>query len=597
MLCTRLKPYRMPRALSIRMSPNISLLLPEPVIGYVAPMLQLLRIRNFAIVEDVVAEFEPGLNVITGETGAGKSILIGALGLLLGERADRQTIRAGEAQCMVQAVFHLADGERIDQTLETLGVEPCDQGALMVQRTVLAAGGGKIFVNNTPITLQSLKTLGDMLVDMHGPHDHQSLLRQDFQMDLLDAFGGNSSLLGAYRDIYGRMAALKSEVKAVQGAGPDMAAQRDMLAWQIREIEEADLADLDEAALENEHSVASHAQRILELIEGCRQALTDGDGCAFDGLGFAQKALDEMTGMTSEANEWLEEARSAAIRVQELSDALNRAAQNIDSDPRRLEWLETRMALLFKLKRKYGASVPEIQARLEQARQQLYDLDHREERLAELVAQLADTQAHMRDAGAKLSRARKKSASSLSRAVAEQLRDLGFPHGGFEARLHETDAGPSGLDEVEFGFAPNVGEAMRPLRKIASSGEISRVMLAIKAVLSEHDRIPVLVFDEVDANVGGEMGVAIGEKLAGVAKHRQVLCITHLPQVAVYGATHWVVEKQVEDGRTHSRIRAVSGRAREEEVARMLGGRSTTDVTFRHAREMLQRGAKKGATG
>ncbi len=560
-------------------------------------MLQLLRIRNFAIVEDVAAEFEPGLNVITGETGAGKSILIGALGLLLGERADRQAIRAGEEQCMVQAVFHLADGERVDRALETLGVEPCDQGDLMVQRTVSASGGGKIFVNNTPVTLQALKTLGDMLVDMHGPHDHQSLLRQDFQMELLDAFGGNGLLLGAYRDIYGRMAVLKSEMSALQGASPDRIAQRDVLAWQIREIEEADLADMDEAALENEHSVAGNAQRILELIEGCRQALTDGDGCAFDGLGFVQKALDEMTGMTSEANAWLEEARSAAIRVQELSDALNRAAQNIDSDPRRLEWLETRMALLFKLKRKYGASVPEIQARLEQARQQLYDLDHREERLAELEAQLAATQAQVREAGLKLSRARKKSASALSRAVAEQLRDLGFPHGGFEAHLHETDAGPSGLDEAEFGFAPNVGEAMRPLRKIASSGEISRVMLAIKTVLSGHDRIPVLVFDEVDANVGGEMGVAIGEKLAGVAEHRQVLCITHLPQVAVCGATHWVVEKQVEDGRTHSRIRAVSGSAREAEVARMLGGRSTTDVTVRHAREMLKRGTKKGATG
>ncbi len=551
-------------------------------------MLQLLRIRNFAIVEDVAAEFEPGLNVITGETGAGKSILIGALNLLLGERADRQAIRSGEDQCMAQAVFQLGDPERANALLEELGIEPCEEGALLVQRTVSAAGAGKIFVNNAPATVQTLKTLGDLLVDMHGPHDHQSLLRADFQLDLLDAYGGHGSALAAYRGLYAGLAAANREIAALRGSGPDLDAQRDLLAYQIREIEEAELVGVDETALQDEHSTAANAQRILELIEGGRQALTEGDGCAFDTLGFAQKTLDELAGLTAQGAEWLDEARSIAIRMQELSDTLNRFAQSVDSDSRRLEWLEARMAALFKLKRKYGSSVPEIVARLDALKTQLYDMDHREERLSELTAKRMEIEARLREAGLALRRARAKSANALTRAVAASLRDLGFPHGGFAAQTRECEPGPSGMDEAEFGFAPNVGEAMRPLRKIASSGEISRVMLAIKAALAAHDRIPVLVFDEVDANVGGEMGVAIGEKLAAVAERRQILCITHLPQVAAQGTTHWVVEKQVRDGRTSARIRPVAGKEREAEIARMLGGRRASEITRKHAREMLR---------
>jgi DNA repair protein RecN (Recombination protein N) len=552
-------------------------------------MLQTLRVKNLAVVEDATVEFEAGLNVITGETGAGKSILIGALGLLLGERADRQSIRSGRSQCMVQAQFQLKDADRANRLCEATGLEPCDHGALIVSRTVLAAGGGKIFVNGTPATLPSLKALGDILLDMHGPHEHQSILRQDFQMDLLDAFGDHGEVLDRYRAQYAQLAERRAEAEALQGDGPDLATQKDLLAWQIREIEEAELEGTDEAQIQEEHAVAAHARRIAELIQGALEALTEGDHSAFAGLSFTQKALDEMSRLTRQAHEWLDEARSVAIRIQELADTLNRYGQNVDCDPQRLEWLESRMAALHRLKRKYGSSVHDILSSLERARKQLYDMEHREERMAELAEWIRNAEAGLRETGARLSALRRKSARALSAAVSEHLRDLGFPHGGFSVQVQAAEAKSSGMDDVEFGFAPNVGETMRPLRKIASSGEISRVMLALKVVLSDHDRIPVLVFDEIDSNVGGEMGAAIGEKLARVARQRQAICITHLPQVASYGTTHWVVTKEVEEGRTHSRIRAVGGREREAEIARMLSGRTITDTTVRHAREMLQR--------
>ena len=550
-------------------------------------MLETLRVKNLAIVENIQVDFGDGLNIITGETGAGKSIIVGALGLVLGERAAKDLIRTGEEKCGVEAAFQLREPGPMDTLLEELGVDPCDSGRLIVRRIVSSSGAGKNLVNDCPATLQSLKRIGNLLIDMHGPHDHQSLLSQDFQLDLLDSFGHLWELRDAYESAYLAMLEFQNRRRALEGDDEEVAREVDMLSFQVKEIEDADLTDADEEDLEREHAIVANAQKILELAGRIRDALTEGENSAFDALAFAQTTASELTDVLDEAGTWKKEAESAAIQAQELSDTINRSVQGIEGDPGRLQFLEDRMALIHKLKRKYGACVAEILQFLEKSQGRLQNLETRAQQLADVDAQIAETAKKVKVQGRKLGKARREAAERLAGAVTDELRGLGFSHGVFSVGLQESEPQPSGTDVVEFGVAPNVGESMRPLRAIASSGEISRVMLATKAVLAAHDRIPVMVFDEIDANVGGEMGQAVGAKLAAVAANHQVLCITHLPQVAVHGATHFVVLKEVKEGRTRTLIQRVKGKERVEEVARMLGGKDLTSVTLKHAREML----------
>lgn len=552
-------------------------------------MLQSLRVKNLAIVENILVELRPGLNVITGETGAGKSVLIGALGLLLGERADKSLIRAGEDACGVEASFSLADSSAIDRILEELAIPACDGGRLLIRRIVSASGGNKILVNDCPATLQTLARLGTLLVDMHGPHDHQSLLDRDFQLDVLDAAGHHNKPRAAYEQAYRALLDLEQQRHALDGDDKQVAQQIDLLAYQVQEIESAALTAADESELEQEHATVANAQQILALADAIRNAVSDDESSAFSRMAFVQSRLDELIPMLPDAQAWKKEASGIAIAMQELADTVSRAATRIEADPARLQWLEDRMAEVHKLKRKYGGSVEAVLGHLAACKQQLQGLETRGQRIAELDRDIAAARAAVNAAGAALSQARRKCATGLAKAVTGELKELGFAHGQFLIDLQAAEPRPSGLDTIEFGFAPNAGEPARPLRLIASSGEISRVMLALKTVVARHDRIPVLIFDEIDANVGGEMGTAIGAKLATVAETHQVLCITHLPQVAVFGQAHYVVNKEVKDGRTRTLIKSVDGEARAEEVARMLGGKDLTSVTLRHAREMLKR--------
>lgn len=552
-------------------------------------MLHSLRVRNLALVEDVSVEFQSGLNVITGETGAGKSVIIGALGLLLGERADRTLIRAGADQCAAEAVFHLADSGSVDAILEECGLPPCEDGQLLLRRTLAANGTGKNLVNDSPTTLQVLKRVGELLVDMHGPYDHQSLLKTEFQLDILDAFGHLWDARGAYEALYQERLGLLAQRQELEGTNDqDVAQQIEMLAFQVKEIQDAALVEGEDDSLAREQIEVANAQRILDLAGGIRNALVDGENSAFNGLAFAQKALSDLAALVESAGGWRDEARSIAVQIQELGQTVERYVHNIEADPARLQWLEERMAIYHRLKRKYGGTVRDVLDRLEQARTRLRDLESRGERLAEIDGKIDALREKMEQVGGKLGKARRTVASKLAQAITRELRDLGFQHGAFAVDLAAGEPGPSGLDSIEFSFAPNPGEPARPLRAIASSGEISRVMLAVKAVLANHDSIPVLVFDEIDANVGGAMGTAIGGKLDTVGRHHQVLCITHLPQVAVFGKTHFAVTKDVSDGRTRTHILRLGKEERVEEVARMLGGRDLTSVTLKHAREMLR---------
>jgi DNA repair protein RecN (Recombination protein N) len=319
--------------------------------------------------------------------------------------------------------------------------------------------------------------------------------------------------------------------------------------------------------------------------------LTEADSAALTAMGEVQQQLESLRDLLEQVDEWKNEARGIAVRIQELSAAIDQRLTAINADPERMQWLDDRLTLLHRLKRKYGNSVPELIAYRDKTKARLHDLEHRGETIAKIEKEIAAASDEVETAGRKLGAARRKAAGRLATAVTAELRDLGFSHGGFDVKVETGEPQASGMDQVDFGFAPNAGEPMRPLRAIASSGEISRVMLALKTVLAAHDKIPVLVFDEIDANVGGETSVAVAAKLALVADRRQVLCITHLPQVAAQGTTHIRVRKEVRDGRTYTNIERLDASTRVEEVARMLGGRDLTSVTLKHARELLKQAA------
>ena len=563
-------------------------------------MIELLSVRDLAVVEKADIAFGPGLNAVTGETGAGKSVLLSAIGLLTGQRGDRSEVRAGAAQADVRARFLLppATLEAVAPLLDEAGLDPCEDGALLLRRTLSSSGAGRCFVNGGPATVQTLRRIGERLVDFHGPHDNQSLLAPAFQLDALDAFGACAPARAAYAELWSSLRALEERRAALRGADEGAVEREiDLLRYQVREIEDAALdPEADGDALRDEYAAATNSARILELGSGVCAALSEADGNAVDAVAAAVRALEEMRDLSSrDAAAWLDELVPLSSRLSELSRDVSSTLSRLDASPERLAELEARMSLVETLRHKYGRTIPDVLAFLARAKERLAELEGRGELLAALEADVRKADAAVRAAGRILSEKRRKAAGSLAKAVVRELADLGLARAGFEVRVEPAEPRESGMDAVDFGFAPNPGEPMRPLRQIASSGEISRVMLALKTVLAAHDRIPVLVFDEIDANVGGEIARVVGRKLAALGASRQILCITHLPQVASCAASHFLVRKEIRGDRTYTGIAPLAGEARVDELARMLGGERLTSVVRRHARELLDRGAAPDA--
>jgi DNA repair protein RecN (Recombination protein N) len=559
-------------------------------------MLTTLRIRNLALVAELGLELEPGYNVITGETGAGKSILIGALNLLLGERADRTLIRSGMDQCMVEGVFDVKGlGETFQEFLVQRGLERCEDGHLLIKRSLGANGTNKQFINGSPTTLNVLSAAGQFLVDIHGPHEHQSLLHPSRQLAILDAFGKLEPDRQAFADIVRRRTSLEVEKRALVVDEKTYAQQLDLLRFQVNEISAGRLHQDDEAAVETEYQRASNAAKLLQLAQAALDALAENENALLTQTGVVGRLLQELQRIDRSSDSLLVSHEQAVAALQDLQGGLSHYADKIDVDPGRLQELEERLNLLHSLKRKYGASLTDVIAFEKEARARLHALEQRDSELERLNAELRKLDGELWQCGQSLSSKRRKCIPRLEKAVALQLGDLGFKQSRLEARLQalsqdavmEDPAGvnSTGFDTVEFEFAPNPGEPPRPLRAIASSGELARVMLALKTVLAAEDQIPVLVFDEVDANVGGETAKAVGEKMQQIAQNRQVLCITHLPQVAAPASAHYLASKKIKDGRTISEIRLLEKQERVLELQRMLGGES--DAARRHAQAML----------
>lgn len=563
-------------------------------------MLTTLRIKNLALVADLTLELRPGCNVISGETGAGKSIIIGALNLVLGERADRTLLRAGAESCAVEAVFEMAKLARsLAPLLEEHGLEPCEDNQLVLKRVFTAAGANRQFVNGSPATLAALAAIGELLVDMHGPHDHQSLLHPAKQLAILDAFGGLTPQVAAFAELVCRRAALETEKAALIVDERTYAQQLDLLRHQVQEITAARLRPGEEAEVAAGHHRASNAARLLELSQAALGALDGEEASLLNQLGLLGRTLQELQRVDPAARPFAEAHEQAVGSLRDLQADLSRYADRVDLDPARLAELEERLNLIHSLKRKYGASLAEVIAFGDAAKAKLHSLEQRDAELTRLNDALAKLDAELARAGRELTAARRKVIPKLTKAVTRQLQDLGFAQSELGVALAAAgsigdgqspiaDLKATGFDTIEFQFAPNPGEPARPLRAIASSGELARVMLALKTVLAAEDEIPVLVFDEVDANVGGETANAVGEKMRQIARARQVLCITHLAPVAAAADTHFVVTKQVRDGRTTSDIQPLSAKQRVDELARMLGGQG--EAARKHAEALLAGG-------
>jgi DNA repair protein RecN (Recombination protein N) len=557
-------------------------------------MLTTLRIKNLAIVADLTLELQPGCTVITGETGAGKSIVIGALNLVLGERADRALIRTGSDFCSVEAVF---DVSRLKAPLKNFlaenGLEPCEENQLVLKRTFTSAGANRQFVNGSPTTLAALATIGEGLVDIHGPHDHQSLLHPTKQLAILDAFGGLQNEREAFGGLVRRRADLGTEKAALIVDEKAYAQQLDLLRFQAEEISAAKLQPGEEEQLAEEYQRASNAAKLLQLGQTALDLLSENESSLLTQAGIVGRTLQELQRIDPGAEPILNLHAQAASSLRELQSELSRYVDKMDLNPGRLQELEERLDLVHSLKRKYGATLAEVIAFGEETKSKRQSLEQHDEELARLNAALAKLDAEIARAGRELSARRKKIIPHLAKAVSKQLADLGFKQSKFEVGITTLDgqAHPAsrlsqqGFDQIEFQFAPNPGEPAKPLRAIASSGEMARVMLALKTVLAAEDEIPVLIFDEVDANIGGETAHAVGEKMKQIAVKRQVLCITHLPQVAAPADAHYVVTKQVKEGRTICEIHLLDKKERVKELTRMLGGQ--TDAARKHAEALL----------
>jgi DNA repair protein RecN (Recombination protein N) len=557
-------------------------------------MLTALRIKNLALVADLALEFQPGFNAISGETGAGKSILIGALNLVLGGRADRTLLRAGADSCTVEAVFDIAKVRApLAELLEEAGLEPCENHQLLLKRTFTAAGANRQFVNGSPTTLATLARLGEWLVDMHGPHEHQSLLQPARQLAILDAFGGLEPLREQVAGLVRERAARAAEKAGLIVDERTYAQQLDLLRHQVREIAAARLQPDEEETVTAEHARAHNAACLLQLGQSALGMLGEEEPSLLQLAGALGRHLQELRRLDPATAPLAEQHEQIVAALRELQGALSRYTDKLDLDPQRLRELEERLDLLHSLKRKYGASLAEVMAFGEDARRRLEQLESRDAELARLDAALEQLDAKLAKCGDELTRQRRKLIPKLSKAVTRHLGDLGFQRSEFTVALTTAPATgtPSltGFDAVEFQFAPNPGEPARPLRAIASSGEMARVMLAIKTVLAAEDDVPVLVFDEVDANVGGQTAAAVGAKMRQISRQHQVLCVTHLAPVAAAATTHFVVTKQVEAGRTLSSIRRLDHPERVAELARMLGGQSA--VARQHAEELLRAAA------
>lgn len=532
-------------------------------------MLSLLKIKNLALVDQLTWQLGSGLVGVTGETGAGKSVIVGALKLILGERADKALIRTGETTCTIEAVFTLTDDSIVNDILEDSGLDRCEDDQLIIKRTI-GQTSTKQFVNNSPATLAVLKKLGTEIVDLHGPHDHQSLLSTDRQLSMLDAYANSSKALATYTQLYSEWHEKSMRLEDLRNSERATEQELDILKFQVEEIDNAELKPDEEEDIEQQFLRASNSSRLIELSSKIAGTL---EHTVNDALAEALRAAQELQKLDPTVADRLSGLEQATLELQDLEREMTSYTDDLDTDPEEEHKLSERINTFETLKRKYGSTLEAVITHGNDARNRLEEIENRDGVLDDLQLEVDNLHTKVLTAGKKLTSTRQKSAPKLAKVIATHLKELGFKQAAFDLSIIPNSKPTShGLESIDFQFGPNPGEPLKPLRQIASSGEISRVMLAVKSSLADQDATPLMVFDEIDANVGGEIARAVGDKMAVLGEQHQVISITHFPQVAAVAGQHFVVEKHVDSGRTTSNLREVTGTKRIDELVRMLGG-------------------------
>ncbi|MEX2571290.1 MAG: DNA repair protein RecN [Gemmatimonadota bacterium] len=552
-------------------------------------MLSELRIRNFALIDNLSVRLGQGLNVLTGETGAGKSIVVGALSLLLGERASADVVRAGANRASVEGVFELDDDGLVDWLAER-GID-ADEGVLILKREVALEGRNRAWINGSPTTASLLGELGAMLVSLHGQHQHQTLLRRDEQRAILDAFGGHEPLLQRITDAHAAVSALSAQIEGLEQRRRDALQRADFLRFQVDEIEAAEVEPDEEEKLSEESARLSHAEELIGLASGLADAAATGESSAVQRLDSVRRSLDQLVRIDPSQAALSELFDTAYYALEELGSRLEQYLLLVEHDPARLESINRRQDLLFRLRSKYGPQLEDVIRTLEDARRELGVIETAEFEIGELAGRRDSARAELGALCAELTRLRTEAAAALSADVNRILPELGMDGGQLEvAILPLTEPGPAGTEEIEFRVALNRGFEPKPLAHVVSGGELSRVMLALKTILARLDAVPTVIFDEVDAGIGGRVALQVGDKMRGVAESHQVLAITHLPQIASRAHRHLLVRKDDSGQRTTTSVTLLDELQRVGEIARMLGGDPESQASLTHARELLEKG-------
>jgi DNA repair protein RecN (Recombination protein N) len=555
-------------------------------------MLTAISVKNFAIIDRLEIEFGPGFNVLTGETGAGKSIILQALNLILGGRAGAEMVRQGAERASVDARFDITGSDDLLALLQEMGFE-AEDNILLISRDVSAAGKSACRVCGRPSAVSQLKEIGEWLVDLHGQHEHQSLMAQPKHIEILDAWGSRTiePVIKQVSEAYMRRQAIRAERDELAVQARERAHLLDLYAFQVNEIQSASLTSGEEEQLTAEHRRAANAQRLSELTAGASEALGGDLRSASATIAAAVRLLEEAAALDPGLEPQLEAVRSAGYELEEAARDLDRYQDRIESDPERLEQIEQRLELLRMLKRKYGADVDEILEFCAQIAAKAAALSNSEERSAELENELLQAEQRLTEEAKALTQLRKKAAAQFEKAVEAELKSLSMEKTRFQVSVEAVPVSARGADRIEFLIATNSGESLKPLSKIASGGEISRIMLAIKTAMARQEALPTMVFDEIDVGVGGRTAVTIADKLCVLAASAQVICITHLAQLACRGVRHHYIEKREEKNRTFVTVTPIEGEVRVREIARMISGSEFTDTVLQHAREMLGAGS------
>ncbi len=564
-------------------------------------MLEELSVQNYALIDRVNVKFTKGLNVLTGETGAGKSILVDALGLILGQKTDPSVIRSGADETFVSGLIRVSKSPEVLNWLDSHGITPED-GRILVRRAFKKSGRGSIYVQSVPIARGELSGLASMLFDLHGQHEHQSLLKPSNHRSLLDRFGGTEELAGRVGELYGQIVSLKNSLAKKMKDERERLREIDLLQHAVSEIEKAQLSDDEEQKLEEEHRILANHEKLAHLIEEVYTNVAESRGGALSQLRRCRDALEEMAQIDTSIGKLQNQLQDAFYELEDFSESIRSYKSGFEFDPDRLSAVEERLYTIRDLKKKYGDTITMVKEYAEKCKTDLQELETWEDTKRSLEADLERTEQEIEIAASELSEKRKQAAAKAEKLIEDELLHLGMPKVHFKV-LVQTRKDPQGkpsinqhgLDIVEFVISPNPGEPYKRLVKIASGGELSRVMLAIKSILLESDHINALIFDEVDVGIGGEVALAVGERLHRLSRIKQILCITHLATIAVRADNHLKVEKYEKNKRTITTVTSIVGKDKQLEISRMLAGDSENEVALKHAEDLLKKYAMSGS--